>query len=84
MGRLETNFSDFLYRNSNIFIQVNAFESVVCEMVAILSRGDELNSCGPSEISVNCYNLIYRGNAVHHNLECKMKFQFRGKLCCIS
>ena len=27
-GRLGTNFSDFFYRNYNIFIQENAFESV--------------------------------------------------------
>ena len=27
------------YQNSNIFIQGHAFESVVCEMAAILSRG---------------------------------------------
>ena len=26
------------HRNSNIFIQENAFESVVCEVAAILSR----------------------------------------------
>ena len=27
-------------RNSNIFIQENMFENVVCQMVAILSRGE--------------------------------------------
>ena len=35
---LGTNFSDFFCRNSNIFIQENAFESIVCEEAAILSR----------------------------------------------
>ena len=34
MNKLQWNFS----QNSNIFIQENAFESVVCEMAAILSR----------------------------------------------
>ena len=29
---------------SNIFIHENAFENVVCEMAAILSRGNELNA----------------------------------------
>ena len=33
-NKLQWNFN----RNSNIFIQENAFESVVCEMAAILSR----------------------------------------------
>ena len=34
IGPLGTN----LYWNSNIFIQENAFESVICKMVAILSQ----------------------------------------------
>ena len=34
MNKLQWNF----IWNSNIFIQENAFESVVCEMAAILSR----------------------------------------------
>ena len=34
MNKLQWNFN----RNSNIFIQENAFESVVCEMAAMLSR----------------------------------------------
>ena len=34
MNKLQGN----LNRNSNIFIQENAFESVVCETAAILSR----------------------------------------------
>ena len=33
-----TNFRDFLNRNSYIFIQENAFETVICEMAAILCR----------------------------------------------
>ena len=35
IGPLGTNFSD---RNSNIFIQENALDNVVCEMASILSR----------------------------------------------
>ena len=38
IGPLGTNFSEILIENSNIFIQENAFESVVCEVAAILSR----------------------------------------------
>ena len=30
--------SEMFYRNSDIFIHENAFENVVCEMAAILSR----------------------------------------------
>ena len=45
---LGTNFSDFFSRNSNIFIQEKAFESVVCEKAAILSRPQWINSSSPS------------------------------------
>ena len=38
IGPLGTNFSENLYWNSYIFIQENAFENVVWEMSAILSR----------------------------------------------
>ena len=38
IGPLETNLSEIFYRNSNIFIQENALENVVCEMASILSR----------------------------------------------
>ena len=38
IGLLGTNFSDFFYRNSYIFVQENTFESVVCEMASVLSR----------------------------------------------
>ena len=37
-----TYFNEIFIWNSNIFIQENALEEVVCEMAAILSRGDEL------------------------------------------
>ena len=38
IGPLGTNFSEILKRNSNIFIQENVLENVVCEMASILSR----------------------------------------------
>ena len=38
IGPLETNFSEILSRNYNIFIHENVFENVVCEMATILSR----------------------------------------------
>ena len=34
---LETNLSEI--QNTKLFIHENAFENVICEMVAILSRG---------------------------------------------
>ena len=37
IGPLGTNFREIFNRNYNIVIQENAFESVVCEMRAILS-----------------------------------------------
>ena len=42
MNKLLWNFN----RNSNIFIQENAFESVVCEMAAILSPPQWVNNKG--------------------------------------
>ena len=42
---LGTNFSEKnLKQNSHIFIQENAFENIVCEMAAILSRLECVNS----------------------------------------
>ena len=38
IGTLEKNFSDILINKSYIFIQENAFENVVWDMAAILSR----------------------------------------------
>ena len=38
IGPLGTNFSQIVFRNSNIFIQENAFENVIWEMSAILSQ----------------------------------------------
>ena len=32
-----------LNQNTNSFIHENALENVICEMMAILSRGDELS-----------------------------------------
>ena len=37
IGTLGTNFSKNFNQNPNIFIWENAFESVICEMAAILS-----------------------------------------------
>ena len=34
IGPLGTNFSETLIENSNIFVQENAYESVVCETAA--------------------------------------------------
>ena len=42
IGPLGTNFRNF-NRNSNIFIQENALENVVCEMSSILSRSQCVN-----------------------------------------
>ena len=42
IGRLETNFSEICNQNVRLFIHENAYETIVCEMATILSRGDEL------------------------------------------
>ena len=47
-GPLGTNFSEFFNQNFNIFIQKNAFESVVREMASILSQPQCVNSLWPS------------------------------------
>ena len=44
IGPLRTNFSDVFIKNLIIFIQENAFENVVCETAAILSRLQWVNT----------------------------------------
>ena len=39
---LGTNISEIWIEKINLFIHENAFQTVICEMAAILSRGDEL------------------------------------------
>ena len=51
IGPHETNFSEILIEILTIFIHENEFESVVCEMAAILSRPQ----------CVNNYSHISRG-----------------------
>ena len=46
---LQWNFN----RNSNIFIQENAFESVVCERAAILSRPQCVDICNSNSVKCN-------------------------------
>ena len=48
-NNLQWNFN----RNSNIFIQENALENVVCEMASILSQSQWVNSCHAEFISGN-------------------------------
>ena len=48
-NKLHCNFN----QNTKIFINENASENIVCEMAAILSRGDELNT----RISIKLFNL---------------------------
>ena len=38
IGPLGTNISEILSKNSHIFIQENAFQNIICEVAAILSR----------------------------------------------
>ena len=49
-NKLQWNFN----RNSNIFIQENAFESVVCEKAAILSRPQCVNTLMPGQNGPLC------------------------------
>ena len=36
----EQNFGEILIKNTKLFINENASENIVCEMAAILSRGE--------------------------------------------
>ena len=54
IGPLGTNFSEILIKN--VFIQENAFESVVCETAAILSRPRCVNA-SPEECSLVKFHL---------------------------
>ena len=64
---LGTNFSENFNPNSNIFIQVNAFENVVCEKAAILSRPQCVNEllsllcleCNQLWIEKHKYVIVY-------------------------
>ena len=47
-------------RYSNIFIQENAFENVVCEMASILSRPQCVNSLAPGRCGCNFRSVISR------------------------
>ena len=40
MNKLQWEFN----KNTQLFIHEYAYENIVCEMAAILSRGDELNN----------------------------------------
>ena len=40
IGPLGTNLSQIQIKNKKLFIHENAFENIVCEMAAFLSRGD--------------------------------------------
>ena len=44
IGPSETNLSEILM-GVQLFIRENAFENIICEMVAILSRGEILAAC---------------------------------------
>ena len=46
IGPIRTNFSEILIK-IKIFIHKNASENIVCEMVAILSRGNWINMLTP-------------------------------------
>ena len=53
-NKLQWNFN----HNSNIFIQENAFENVVCEMASILSRPQCVNSLWTGGANVERQHLI--------------------------
>ena len=72
IGSLGTNFSEFFCQNIKLFIHKNAPYNIVCEMAAILSRGDELNKpqvlCGfvvcmwcAVGVGVRPLQIIYHG-----------------------
>ena len=51
IGPLRTNVSEILIRTQNIFIQENAFENVVCEMVSICLGLNELTHSGLNKMA---------------------------------
>ena len=58
MNKLQWNFN----RNSNIFIQENALEHVVCEMASILSRPQQWRAILPLE--TESYTRQSRGHFI--------------------
>ena len=65
IGPLGTNFSEILIEILTFFIQENAFESVVCEMVAILSRPQCVN--GKCLMSTFCAEVSRSHTAMSWN-----------------
>ena len=53
IGHLGTNFSEIFNGNYDIFIQENAFESVVCEIAAMLSRPQCVNAAKEIGVTPN-------------------------------
>ena len=62
MNKFQWNFD----RNSNIFIQENAFESVVCEMTAILSRPQCVNKRLSYSRRRNIYEKVLLASKRHY------------------
>ena len=74
-GSLCTNFSEFFLRNSHILIQENAFESVVCEMAAILLNAHEvlLERCG----SRRSFNTCFLGSVSMHSCSLALSHRYQ-------
>ena len=59
MNKLQWNFN----RNTKIFIQENACENIVCEMAAILPRGDKLINT-PIQLDGDLWRSVRFGRAL--------------------
>ena len=67
-GPLQTNFSEILNWNSNIFIQENAVENVVCEMAAILSQPQCVNTLKLRQNVRHFTDDIFKGILLNENV----------------
>ena len=74
IGPLGTNFSQISI-NSNSFVQENAFESVDCEMAAILSRPQCFHSLRPERLSRHFAKDIFIFKCIFSNENICNSFQ---------
>ena len=61
IGHLRRNFKEIFYQNTKLFINKNAPENIICEMVAILSKGRWVDR------NKNCWLFIQPKNTTELN-----------------
>ena len=84
IGLLGTNFSDILIKINIYLIDENAIETVVCKMVAILSRSHCVNSSHPGQndryFADDIFKGIFMDNKFCISIQISLKFVLKGRI----